>query len=172
MDIIARVDYIEVAMRGQEIERKVEELLSPILDRLNLVLYDIEWLSAGRYNYLRIFIDKEGGVTIRDCEIVSKELSEILDREDFIDVSYYLEVSSPGLTRELKKPKHFMKSVGCLVRFVVKESGGQRELVGRLVNADEEGAEFVIDEDREWFSYDDIVKAKLVYEERKEKGGR
>ncbi|MGB9667910.1 MAG: ribosome maturation factor RimP, partial [Thermosulfidibacteraceae bacterium] len=126
-------------MKATDIEERVKGLLCPILRKFNLELYDVEWLSAGRYNYLRIFIDKEGGVTIRDCELVSKEIGEILDREDFIEVSYYLEVSSPGLTRELKKPQHFMKSVGCLAKVVVKEDADRKELTGRILVADEEG---------------------------------
>lgn len=156
-------------MKVKEIEEKVERLLEPILVRLGLELYDVEWLSSGRYNYLRVFIDKKGGVTIKDCEKVSKELGAILDREDFIEVSYYLEVSSPGLTRELKKPKHFKKSIGALVRIYVKQDDEKRkEVVGRIVSADDLGVEVLLDTgDKDWVPYDLVWKAKLVYEERK-----
>ena len=88
-------------------EQKTEKLLEPILAEHHFELYDVEYVKEGSNWYLRAFIDKEGGITVDDCELVSRKLSDLLDKEDFIPESYILEVSSPGLGRQLKKDKHF-----------------------------------------------------------------
>ncbi len=151
-------------MNRLEIEERVEKLLEPILRELGLQLYDVEWLSSGRHNYLRIFIDKPGGVTIRDCERVSQEIGDILDVEDFIHVSYYLEVSSPGLTRELKKPRHYVKSIGELVKVILKEPlSGRTELEGIIKDADEDGFLISLEEVDEWVPYELVARAKLLF---------
>ncbi len=151
-------------MDKREIEKRVERLLEPILRSLGLSLYDVEWLSSGRHNYLRIFIDKPGGVTVGDCERVSEEIGDLLDVEDFIHVSYYLEVSSPGLTRELKKPRHFVKSIGELAKVVLKEPiEGKTELTGTIRDADEDGFLLLGEGFEEWIPYEVVAKAKLVF---------
>jgi len=96
-------------------EEKTETLLKPIAERLNLEIYDIEYIKEGGDYILRAYIDKEGGVSINDCEAVSRALSDILDENDFITDPYILEVSSPGLGRQLKKDKHLAKSIGAEV---------------------------------------------------------
>ena len=93
-------------------EQRTEELLLPIVERHNVEIYDVEFVKEAGEWYLRAYIDKEGGVNILDCEAVSRELSDALDAEDYIDESYILEVSSPGLGRTLKKDKHLEKSIG------------------------------------------------------------
>lgn len=93
-------------------ENKTEELLEPVIKEHNYDLYDVEYIKEGSNWYLRVYIDKEGGVNIDDCEIVSRFLSEELDEYDFIADSYILEVSSPGLGRKLTKDRHFEKSIG------------------------------------------------------------
>lgn len=93
-------------------EKRTEELVAPIIERLGLVLYDVEYVKEGSDYYLRIFIDKEGGVDINECETVSREMNPILDKEDFIPDAYIFEVSSPGLGRTLKKDKHLQYSIG------------------------------------------------------------
>ncbi len=93
-------------------EKRTEELVAPIIERLGLVLYDVEYVKEGSDYYLRIFIDKEGGVDINECETVSREMNPILDKEDFIPDAYIFEVSSPGLGRTLKKDKHLAYSIG------------------------------------------------------------
>jgi ribosome maturation factor RimP len=98
--------------KKETIEAQAEELLRPILERLGLELYDVEYVKeAGNY-YLRAYIDKEGGVTIDDCEAVSREYSPKLDETNFIDDVYTLEVSSPGLGRPLRRERDYEKSVG------------------------------------------------------------
>ncbi len=148
----------------EEIEKRVEKLLEPILKSLGLYLYDVEWMSSGKHNYLRIYIDKPGGVTIGDCQRVSEEIGDILDVEDFIHVRYYLEVSSPGLTRELKKPRHYLKSIGERVRVVLKEEIlGKKDIEGIIRDADEDGFVIEVEEGEEWIPYDVVAKAKLLF---------
>ncbi|MBQ7833922.1 MAG: ribosome maturation factor RimP [Lachnospiraceae bacterium] len=93
-------------------EQKTEELLLPITTKHNVEIYDVEFVKEAGEWYLRAYIDKEGGVNILDCEAVSRELSDALDVADYIEESYILEVSSPGLGRTLKKDKHLEKSLG------------------------------------------------------------
>ena len=93
-------------------EQKTEEILIPITEEYGYELVDVEYVKEGSTWYLRAYIDKPGGISIDDCEAVSRRLSTILDEKDFIDDSYILEVSSPGLGRPLKKEKDFKRSLG------------------------------------------------------------
>jgi len=149
----------------EEIEKRVAELLEPILEEEGLELYDVEWSPAGRYSYLRIYIDREGGVTIGDCERVSHQISDLLDVEDLINTRYFLEVSSPGLTRELKKPLHYQKSVGSMVRVVLKRVGELgRTLEGTLKEADDEGFTLLTEEGEVRREYHEVARAQLEIE--------
>ena len=94
-------------MGRKEYESRTEELLKPIVDSLGLRIYDVEYVKEGSDYYLRAYIDKDGGVTIDDCEAVSRALNVKLDEEDYVKDAYILEVSSPGLLRPLKKDKDF-----------------------------------------------------------------
>lgn len=98
--------------RSKEYEEKTEKLLEPIMEKNNFELVDVEYIKEAGSWFLRAYIDKEGGITIDDCELVSRELSDLLDKEDYIKESYVLEVSSPGLGRQLKKDKDFERSIG------------------------------------------------------------
>ncbi len=93
-------------------EARTEELITPILERMQFELVDVEYVKEGATWYLRAYIDKEGGITVNDCEAVAREMNEILDREDYIEDSYVFEVSSPGLGRPLKKEKDYARSMG------------------------------------------------------------
>lgn len=98
--------------KREEYERRAEELINPIMEENNFELVDVEYVREAGNWYLRAYIDKEGGITIDDCEMVNRTLSDIMDKEDFISGSYILEVSSPGLGRQLKKDKDFRRSIG------------------------------------------------------------
>lgn len=98
--------------KAQVYEAKTEELILPILEKMNFELVDVEYVKEGSTWYLRAYIDKEGGITINDCEAVARQMNELLDREDFIPDSYTFEVSSPGLGRPLKKEKDFVRNMG------------------------------------------------------------
>lgn len=93
-------------------ESRSEQLLSPIMEANGFELVDVEYVKEGSNWYLRAYIDKPGGITIDDCELVSRAFSELLDKEDFIEDSYIMEVSSPGLLRPLKKDKDFNRYIG------------------------------------------------------------
>lgn len=93
-------------------EQKTEEILLPIMEEYGFELVDVEYVKEGSNWYLRAYIDKPGGITVNDCEAVSRRLSDILDEKDYIKESYIMEVSSPGLGRPLKKEKDFKRSLG------------------------------------------------------------
>ncbi len=119
--------------KREEYEMKTEQLLEPILKEFQFELYDVEFVKEAGNFYLRAFIDKEEGITINDCEIVSRRLSDLLDQKDFIPDSYILEVSSPGLGRQLKKDKHLEKSIGEEVELkLFKAIEKQKEFSGIL----------------------------------------
>lgn len=97
---------------GNKVISTTEQLVKPILDDMNLELVDVEFIKEGSNWFLRIYIDSDNGVDIEECGIVSEKLSEKLDEEDPITQAYFLEVSSPGVERPLKKKKDFENSIG------------------------------------------------------------
>lgn len=97
--------------KRENYEARTEELLGPIAQANHVEIYDVEYVKEGSEWYLRCYIDREEGVSIDDCEAVSRMLSDRLDETDFIDDAYILEVSSPGLGRQLKKDRHLEKSI-------------------------------------------------------------
>lgn len=129
-------------------EKRTEELLEPILKEHNYDLYDIEYIKEANNWYLRVYIDKEGGVNINDCETVSRFLSDELDKNDFIDDSYILEVSSPGLGRKLSKDKHFEKSIGEEIEVkLYKPIDKKKEWVGILLDFDKENISIELEDE-------------------------
>ena len=101
--------------RSESYEAKTEQLIQPLIDANNFELVDVEFVKEGSDWYLRVYIDKDGGITVDDCELISRAFNEILDREDYISEQYIFEVSSPGLMRPLKKEKDYKRSVGKLI---------------------------------------------------------
>ena len=99
-------------VKREEIEARTEELVMPLITEHQFELVDVEFVKEGSNRYLRLYIDKEGGITVNDCEAISRPLSDMLDVEDYIEESYILEVSSPGLGRPLKKDKDFKRHLG------------------------------------------------------------
>lgn len=119
--------------KHEEYEQKTEKLLEPILSANHFELYDVEYVKEGGNWFLRAYIDKENGITVDDCELVSRALSDLLDKNDFISDSYILEVSSPGLGRQLKRDKHFEKSIGEEVEIkLFKAINKKKEFTGIL----------------------------------------
>lgn len=98
--------------KREEYERRTEELILPILEENHFELVDVEYVKEAGTWYLRAYVDKEGGIQVDDCELVSRALEKELDKEDFIEDSYVLEISSPGLGRPLKKERDFERSIG------------------------------------------------------------
>lgn len=125
--------------RREEYEMRAEQLLQPIAEANGVNIYDVEYVKEGSDYYLRAYIDKPEGVNIQDCENVSRRLSDELDREDFIQDAYILEVSSPGLGRILKKDKHLQASIGQDVEIkLFKPVDKCREFSGALEGFDAE----------------------------------
>lgn len=125
--------------KREKYEERFEKILLPIAEECGVEIYDVEYVKEGSDFYLRAYIDKEGGVTIGDCERVSRAVSEFMDREDFIEDAYILEVSSPGLGRALKKEKHLARSIGEAVEIkTYKPIGKCREFSGILKAYDAE----------------------------------
>ena len=117
---------------------RVESILGPLLDAEGLSLVDIEYTREQGDWILRVFIDKEGNVTLEDCARVSREFGQLLDVEDIIPTSYHLEVSSPGLDRPLKKEEDFVKYSGRRVRIKTTEPvSGRRNFKGALLGCTE-----------------------------------
>ncbi len=125
--------------KREEYEMKTEQLLTPIMEEHHFELVDVEFVKEAGTFYLRAYIDKEGGITINDCETVSRRLSDLLDQKDFIPDAYILEVSSPGLGRQLKKDKDFARSIGEEVEIkLFKAIDKQKEFSGFLDSFDDE----------------------------------
>ncbi len=98
--------------KREEYEARAEKILEPIMEENNFELVDVEYVKEAGNWYLRAYVDKEGGITLDDCELVNRTWSDRMDEEDFIPEAYILEVSSPGLGRQLKKEKDFKRSIG------------------------------------------------------------
>ena len=124
--------------KKEDIEKRTEELLLPIVEGHQFELVDVEFVKEGGNRYLRAYIDKPGGIAVDDCEVVSRALSDLLDKEDYIADSYILEVSSPGLGRPLKKEKDFARSIGKEVEIrLYRPQNKEKEFTGILTGYDE-----------------------------------
>lgn len=112
-------------------------MAEPIAKENGCYLYDVEYLKEGGFWFLRVYVDKEDGISLDECEIVSRALSDVLDKEDPIDRNYYLEVSSPGVERKLKTPEHFQRYLGEMVDVgLYKAINGAKQLTGTLKGYD------------------------------------
>ena len=117
----------------KNIATEIEKLVLPITDANGLELVDVEYVKEGGEFFLRVYIDKEGGVSLNECELVTRALNPILDEKDPIKDNYYLEVSSPGLNRKLYKDEHFNKFLGSNVKIVfTKVIDGNKNIQGIL----------------------------------------
>ncbi len=124
--------------KRESYEQKTEDILNPIVDEYGFELVDVEYVKEGSTWYLRAYIDKPDGISIDDCEAVSRRLSDILDEKDYIDEAYILEVSSPGLGRPLKKEKDYKRSLGKEVEIrTYRMIEKQKEFTGILKEYDE-----------------------------------
>ena len=147
-------------------ETRTEELITPILDRMNFELVDVEYVKEGGTWYLRAYIDKEGGITVNDCEAVAREMNEILDREDFVEGSYVFEVSSPGLGRPLKKEKDYIRSMGKEVEIrTYRAINREKEFYGVLSAYDENTVTIKTEDGTEMtFEKSDIALIRLAFD--------
>jgi len=117
-----------------KIEEKVESLIESKVNELGYSLYDVEYVKEGKDYFLRIYIENEKGISLDDCELVSNNITELLDKEDYIKEQYFLEVSSPGLNRELSKDEHFKAFIGEeIIVKLYKAIDKKKELIGKLL---------------------------------------
>lgn len=152
--------------RREGYESRTEKFLLPLLAEHGFELWDVEYVKEAGTWYLRAYIDKEGGITVDDCETVSRSLSDWLDREDFIEDSYVLEVSSPGLGRALKKDRDFERSLGEEIEIrLYRPRDGEKEFAGTLNGYDKDtvtiGTE---DGGEEVFARGEIALVRLAFE--------
>ena len=139
--------------RSESYEIRTEKLVLPIIERYSLELVDVEYVKEAGEWYLRIYADKPGGISINDCETVSREISPILDKEDFIAEAYILEVSSPGLLRPLKKERDYERNMGKPIEIrTYKAVDGAKSFVGVLTAYDGDSVTITEDGTRKTFA--------------------
>ena len=137
-------------MAGKNTVQRVEEIVKPFAENLSLELWDITFTKEGTDWYLRIFIDKEGGVSLDDCVALTRAVTKPLDEADPISQSYTLEVSSPGVERELKKDRHFEKYVGSAVMLrTIRPIDGVRDFNGTLLSYEDGTVTVKLKDERE-----------------------
>ncbi|MGN0159070.1 MAG: ribosome maturation factor RimP [Brotaphodocola sp.] len=152
--------------RREEYESRTEKFLIPLLAEHQFELVDVEYVKEAGNWYLRAYIDKEGGITVDDCEVISRKLSDWLDKEDFIDDSYIMEVSSPGLGRPLKKDKDFERSLGDEVELrLFKARNKQKEFTGVLKSYDKEHVTIELEDGtEETFARAELALIRLAFD--------
>ena len=139
--------------KANDYEAKTEALILPILERMEFELVDVEYVKEGGIFYLRAYIDKEGGITVNDCEAVAREMNVLLDEKDFIPDSYTFEVSSPGLGRPLKKEKDYVRNMGQEVEIrTYRAINRSKEFYGLLTAYDKDSV--TIDSEGEMLNFD------------------
>ena len=148
-----------------KIQLEVEELAEILVISEGMELVDLEYRRQGPRWVLRLFIDKEAGVTVDDCANISRQLGDLLDAKDIVPQAYVLEVSSPGLNRPIKKKKDFRRFAGRKVQLrLVSPLEGRRKIVGDLVGIENDKVIVAVAEGRCSIALEDIDKANLVYE--------
>ena len=150
--------------KRESYEQQTEQLLLPIIESHGFELVDVEYVKEAGNWYLRAYIDKPGGITVDDCEVVSRTFSDILDEKDYIDDTYIFEVSSPGLGRPLKKEKDFARSIGEEVEIrTYRAIDRQKEFIGILVEYDKDTVTIEYeDETTQKFERNDIALIRLA----------
>ena len=150
--------------KREQYEKQTEELLEPIVTGFGFELVDVEYVKEAGTWYLRAYIDKPGGITVDDCEAVSRKFSDVLDEKDYIEDTYIFEVSSPGLGRPLKKDKNFQRSLGEEVEIrTYRPIDRQKEFVGELKAYDKESVTIVYEDDTEQiFQRQEIALIRLA----------
>ncbi len=147
-------------MKVDALIEKIYQLVRPVADELNYEIYHIEYVKVNGEYYLRIYIDKDGGITLTDCEKLSRRVSDIMDEEDPIPVAYFLEVSSPGLNRGLFTEEHYKKQIGkeVLIRFT-KSFEGKKNVKGLLKEVNEDSIVIEVEENNLFTVPKDKIKS-------------
>ncbi len=147
-----------------KIEEKVEKLIEKPINDIGYELYDVEYAKEGKDYFLRIFIEKEGGISLEDCEKVNDEITELLDKQDYLKEQYFLEVSSTGIEKVLRKDKHLQDNIGkeIEVKFF-KPINKKKSILGVLEDFNANEIIIETDENEEAIQRTDIAQIKTVY---------
>ena len=147
-------------------EQHTEELLLPIMEEHHFELVDVEYVKEGSNWYLRAYIDKEGGISVNDCETVSRIMNDLLDEHDYIEDSYIFEVSSPGLGRPLKKEKDYVRSMGKELEIrTYRAINKEKEFYGILKSYDADTVTIETEDETELtFAKADIALIRLAFD--------
>lgn len=147
------------------IKTEIQQLLQPIVNESGYELWGCEYLAQGKHSLLRVYIDKEGGIGITDCALVSQQISAVLDVEDPIKSNYSLEVSSPGIPRPLFEKEHYQRYLGHSVAVkLYKMLNGNRKFSGIIQAVNDSSVTLSVEEQELEFEFSQIVKANLIGE--------
>ena len=142
------------------LEKKVEDLIKPIIENLGYSVYDVMYQKEGKDNYLRVFIDSPKGICLNDCELVNNSITDILDEKDYIKTAYYLEISSSGIERNLRRKEQFISNLNKEIEIhLYKPMDGKKEIKGILEQYNEDY--LIIDGNK--IENENIAVAKTVY---------
>lgn len=147
------------------IEEKVTKLITPIIEKIGYELYDVQYDKEGKNYFLRIYIDQEKGIDLNDCEKVNNAITDILDEENYIKEQYFLEVSSPGIERILRKDKHLEKNIGNQIdiKLFKKDEIGNKEYIGNLIGYDDNYIQIKQEDNEIKIERKNISQIKTVY---------
>ncbi len=147
------------------IEEKIEKLVEPKIVNLGYELYDVQYAKEGKDYFLRIFIDTPKGISLEDCEKVNNEITDLLDTVNYIKQQYFLEVSSPGIERILRKEKHLKDNIGETIEIkLFKPINKKKEIIGELKQFNEGTIIILTNGEQLEISRQDIAQIKKVYE--------
>ena len=147
------------------IEERVEALIKATIEEIGYDLYDVEYAKEGKNYFLRIFIDKPKGIDLEDCEKVNDAINSLLDEADYIKEQYFLEVSSPGIERILRKDRHLKQNIGkeIQVKLFQKDDKGKKEYQGVLQDFEKEKIVIEVETDKVEIERKNIAQIKTIY---------
>lgn len=150
---------------SKKIEERVEQLIFNTINSLGYNLYDVEYIKEGKDYFLRVYIDKKEGIDLTDCEKVSEAISDMLDKADYIKESYFLEISSPGIERILRKDKHLQENINNKIQIkLFKPIDKKRQVIGILKDFDEAYIKIEIDKNVIEIDRNNISIIKTVFD--------
>lgn len=147
------------------LEEKIEKLVEPKIVNLGYELYDVQYVKEGKDYFLRIFIDNPNGISLEDCEKVNNAITDLLDDANYIKQQYFLEVSSPGVERILRKDKHLKDNIGEKIEIkLFKPINKKKEIIGILEQINEKAIIVISDNEEQEILRQDVAQIKKVYE--------
>ena len=142
------------------LEKKIEDLVKPIIENLGYKVYDVIYQKEGKDNYLKIFIDSDKGIDLNDCEKVNNSVNDILDEKDYIKAQYYLEISSPGLERNLRRDEQFLDNINKKIEVHLYNSINNNKTVSGILT-EYNDSNIIIDNTK--IEKSNIASAKTIY---------